>query len=114
MQEEQDAEVSDEHISWQQAGETSDTTEIPEVLSEQELQDMGLDKIIREQGMEPEYGVTLEDLKKLKLAEQGWLKDPRQVLETMGSNADILQIVIPENVNEVSKEAVVTGKLPPG
>ena len=62
MQEEQDAEVSDEHISWQQAGETSDTTEIPKVLSEQELQDMGLDKIIREQGMEPEYGVTLEDL----------------------------------------------------
>lgn len=114
MQEEQDAEVSDEHISWQQAGETSDTTEIPEVLSEQELQDMGLDKIIREQGMEPEYGVTLEDLKKLKLAEQGWLKDPRQVLEAMGSNADILQIVIPENVNEVSKEAVVTGKLPSG
>ena len=114
VQEEQDAEVSDKQIHWQQAEETSDTTGIPEVLSEQELQDMGLDEIIREQGMEPENGVTIEELKKLKLTEQGWLKDPRQVLEMMGTNADILQIIIPENVNKVSKETVVTGNLPSG
>lgn len=75
------------------------------------IQLLGLEDTLASQGITDIENVTLDELLKLNLTEQGLLENPQSILREW-NKSDILYIIIPEQVGSISKETVSLQNLP--